>query len=225
MSSWRQWLFDRAATALRGGARTDTFPSMTAMLSSVGQNNYEFEISASKNSSIKLFAPHGGCIEPGTAPVVRELASDRYDYYIFRGLLRGGGCRKLLHVKSTHYDEERCQSMARSALFSLSVHGCRGKESRIEIGGGNEKLATHLFNSIQSAYPVALAPAERDGRNPLNFINQSRCQGVQLELSEGFRQSLFLGYPRSMRGNPRTFPEFIHTLRDWLRTIEATFVS
>lgn len=200
----------------------DTFSSMKLLLSSVAKDNYDFEICTLKNSSVKLFAPHGGCIEPGTAPIVRELAGGRYDYYIFRGLLKGGGCRKLLHVTSTHYDEERCRSMAESALMSLSVHGCKGKDRRIEIGGGNRKLVADLYDTLKPAYPVILSPGERDGSNPLNFINGSRYQGVQLEISEGFRHYLFPGYPRSMTGNPETLPEFIDTLGTWLRNVENT---
>ena len=214
------------ATWLRPGGSVipDTFPSMRSLLANVGEkDNYVFEICTSWDSPIKLFAPHGGCIEPGTGPIVKELAAGRYDYYVFRGVRRGGGCRKLLHVTSTHYDEERCQSMARSALFSLSVHGCRGRKRRIEIGGGNRKLVADLYETLRQDYPAAIASEGRDGTNPLNFVNLSGYQGVQLELSEGFRQHLFLGYPASMTGNPESLPEFIITIRNWLRKVESTF--
>ncbi len=215
-----RWFSDTRSTV------TDTFPTMKALLSGVKEkDNYAFEICSSRNSPIKLFAPHGGCIEPGTAPIVRELAGGIYDYYIFRGIRRGGGCRKLLHVTSTHYDEDRCQSMARSALLSLSVHGCRGRRRFIEVGGGNRVLAADLCDTLTTRYPAVLAPEGHDGSSPLNFINASRYQGVQLEVSEGFRQSLFPGFPWSMTGNPDTLPEFIDTLRKWLRRIENTFTE
>ena len=199
----------------------DTFPSMKSLLANVREDgNYEFEICTLRESAVKLFAPHGGCIEPGTAPIVKALAGLEYDYFIFRAIRRGGGCRKLLHVTSAHYDEERCQSMSRAALLSLSVHGCKGSRKFIEVGGGNRAFAGSLYDVLRKKYSVKLRSGNRDGSNPQNFINIAVNQGVQLELSEGFRNHLFVGYPRSMARHPETFPEFIRTVRAWLREIE-----
>jgi phage replication-related protein YjqB (UPF0714/DUF867 family) len=199
---------------------------MKALLSTIEQQgNYSFEIQASRGSPIKLFAPHGGCIEPGTAPIVKALAGDQYDYFIFRGLRKGKNCKKLLHVTSSHYNEERCKSMAQNALVAFSVHGCRGKDIRIEVGGGNRKLAVDLVNLLMLNYPTALAPARRNGSSPLNFVNKAKHKGIQLELSHGLRDYLFFGYPKSPKPNPETFSKFIETVRTWLRRVEKGLAS
>src|SRR6516162_8474933 len=102
----------------------DTYPDMRTLLSSLPpEGNYTFHIEKRYNSFIKLFAPHGGCIEPCTGVLVREIAGDRWDYFIFQGI-RKKDCFRTLHVASTNYDEPQCCSLALSATLAVSIHGC-----------------------------------------------------------------------------------------------------
>ena len=78
------------------------------------KENYAISIDSSRNSKIKIFAPHGGCIEPATEPIALALALGSYDYYIFSGK-RKEGCNRYLHVTSAHYDEPQCLRMADEA--------------------------------------------------------------------------------------------------------------
>lgn len=199
----------------------DTFKSMTELLASLPEkDNYFFKIDATHGSKVKIFAPHGGCIEPGTSPIVLELAEGTFDYYIFHAI-RKTRCNQTLHVTSANYDEPGCLRMARDAQVAVAFHGCDGLDSFIEIGGGHPALADGLKGLMSAAgYPVVPASPDLKGERKRNFINQASIGGVQLELSKGLRQSLFADFPRSLQRNPNTLQPFIQTIRGWLKTIE-----
>lgn len=201
--------------------RGDTYQSMTALLAALPPDlNYGLHTEESRNSHVKLFAPHGGCIEPGTDQVVVALAAGEFDYYLFRGLRRQE-CYKTLHVTSARYDEPACLRMAQAAHLSVSVHGCDAREVSIEVGGARTgaaaALRTHL---VRAGYRAVLPAPGRRGEEKENFINRSNDGGVQLELSAGFRAMLFPGFPRTDQRHPMAFREFTGALRAWLLTAE-----
>jgi phage replication-related protein YjqB (UPF0714/DUF867 family) len=203
----------------------DKFSSMKSLLSVVpAEGNYSFDISGKRNSKIKLFAPHGGCIEPGTRQIVMSLANNKWDYFIFRGIRKGGDCYETLHVKSENYDVESCVQMARNAVLAVAIHGRRVEESRIEVGGGSLSLAADLVRYLSELeYPAIPAPSHMSGQSETNFVNLAKLKGIQLELSEGFRKSLFDMYPNKPRPKSSFFPEFITNLRAWLMKTENRF--
>jgi len=195
----------------------DQFRSMEELLAAVpSRDNYSFHIETKYQSKIKLFAPHGGCIEPCTSHIVMSLATGTYDSYIFNGI-RKKECFKNLHVTSTNYDEPHCLMMARDSEMAISVHGCNDSDDHIQIGGGNKAAAAKLADCLTTNGYVVVTPSDDlQGANPKNFINLSRRKGIQLELSVGFRKNLFPSFPKSIQKDPKQFDRFIKTMRNWL---------
>lgn len=200
---------------------SDKFSHMTELLRSVrSQGNYKFEIDNSRGSKIKLFAPHGGCIEPCTGRIVKSIARGRWDYFIFRGTRRDG-CYDTLHVTSTNYDEPRCLGMAENAVLAVSIHGCCGDGNFIEVGGGNTHAVDDLIRYlVHAGFRSKPASAAKSGSDERNFVNKAHNKGVQLELTDGFREFLFSNYPTKPRINLATFPAFIRTLQRWIACVE-----
>ena len=201
--------------------RADLYGSMTELLRDIPQDgNYDSLAEESRNSRVRLFAPHGGCIEPGTDRLVVALASNEFDFYLFRGI-RMHECYRTLHVTSAQYDEPGCVRMATGAMLAVSIHGCDASEELIEVGGGNLDAASSLREHlIRKHYPAVLPQKHRQGEEPANFINLAKHRGVQLELTAGFRSMLFPGFPRTDQRDPRTFNAFITDIREWLLLVE-----
>ena len=64
--------------------RADRYPSMSALLTDLpSTGNYVLHCESERRSRVALFAPHGGCIEPGTDRIVvqgvEKLHGTRYD--------------------------------------------------------------------------------------------------------------------------------------------------
>lgn len=202
-------------------ALPETFTSMKSLLAAIpAKGNYKFEICSKQQSAIKLFAPHGGCIEPGTRWIVRSLAGETWDYFIFRGIRKNGKCYETLHVSSECYDETRCTDMAKKAMLAIAVHGRAGEDSRIEVGGGSLSFASDLCELFRyQGFPAEPAPSIMKGQSPQNFINLAAQRGIQLELTDGYRRSLFSNYPARPKPN-REFDRFIALGREWLMKTE-----
>lgn len=194
---------------------------MKSLLAAIpAKGNYKFEICSERQSAIKLFAPHGGCIEPGTRRIVQSLAGETWDYYIFRGTRKNRECHQTLHVSSESYDEVRCMDMARKAILAIAVHGRTGEDPRIEVGGGSREFAFLLCELLRShGFPAQPAPVAMNGQGPRNFVNFAVQRGIQLELTNGFRRSLFSNYPARPKPN-REFGRFITVVSDWMVGIE-----
>lgn len=202
----------------------DYFSSMTELMEHLpARDNYSIASDVGRRSAVKVFAPHAGCIEPCTGALVLAIAMGRYDYFVFNGL-RKKDCYKTLHVTSTHYDEPSCIRMARESTVALAIHGCDGEDLFIEVGGGNSSLASRLAESmIAAGYPALPAPAERRGEDPANFINKASRHGLQIELSAGFRRSLFPAFPRALSRDPRTFHPFVAFMQGWIDSVQGSF--
>jgi phage replication-related protein YjqB (UPF0714/DUF867 family) len=201
----------------------DTYTSMVELLTHLpSAGHYEIQCHDGRRSGLKLFAPHGGCIEPCTGGLVVELAGDEFDYYVFRGMMKEN-CFRNLHVSSTRYDEPTCRRMAGEALLAIAVHGCSSEREFIEIGGGNGELSALLQTRLQQqGLPAVHATGRRSGEDPKNFINCARYQGVQIELSAGFRRTLFPEFPSMRQRHPANVRLFLDAVRPWLRSMELT---
>ncbi len=204
----------------------DTFSSMSELMNTLpARSNYSIHIDRSHQSKVKVFAPHGGCIEPCTEPIAMAIGRDMLDCFVFSGT-RKKDCFKTLHVSSIHYDEPRCMEMAREAEVAISLHGCDGEESFIVVGGSNKTFSSNLLSHlIDSGYSASPAVAEMAGRDERNFINQARRGGVQLELSAGFRRKLFPGFPKSIQRHPKEFARFVESMQSWICDIDHALTS
>ena len=200
---------------------TDRFASMQRLLQELpAAENYSIQVNASRRSRVKLFAPHGGCIEPCTGPIVAALADAGFDSYIFQGVRRKD-CYRTLHVTSVHYDEPACLELVATSELAVAIHGCDGEEAFIEVGGGNTAFRELLERRLNAqGYKLRRPPAARGGEDPANFVNRARQRGIQLELSAGFRRMLFPGFPRVVTRHPEHFPAFLDTMWKWLAEVE-----
>ncbi len=204
----------------------DRFKTMTELILRLRpEGHYSIAAVEDRSSRVKLFAPHGGSIEPCTGRIVAELAGPDFDHYVFRGEM-SRDCHATLHVTSVNYDEPICERMVRSAITALSVHGSKGSEPAIGVGGGNGDYSQRLGDIlVREGYPAGPTAAGLGGANPDNFINRCALAGVQLELSAGFRRTLFPGFPRDLQTHAVEFPRFIRTVRAWLLAVEHELSS
>ena len=141
-------------------------------------------------SGIAVMAPHGGNIEPGTSEIASVVAGEEHGFYELSGLRTSGN--RDLHLKSTLFDEPRCLFIARQSQKILTVHGCKGREEMVYLGGLCFLLKEEIERSLTMAgFTVGEYPGLQ-GKHPLNLCNLgSTGSGVQLELTSGLRRTMF----------------------------------
>ncbi len=165
-------------------------------------------------SQVAIIAPHGGNIEPGTLEIARALAADRHCFYAFEGLKHDQNA--ILHITSTRFDEPQGLRLVRQADWVFSVHGCSGGHGSIGVGGLDLRLKQRLITTLQEAgFPAEEDQSRHAGNHPLNLCNLGRLgKGIQIEIDEAFRRSLFLGLKHHQRRyHTPLFSQFVETLR------------
>ncbi len=158
--------------------------------------------------AIAVLAPHGGGIEPGTSEVADAIASSELSFYTFEGIKPQHNSR--LHITSTKFDEPRCLSLLHNANGVLVIHGEDSEIKAIFIGGRNVLMRDRVTSALTTeGFPVKIHDNPTlQGINPLNICN--RCGalgGVQLEISSGFRRTLFHNLA-TRNGRERVTPRF-----------------
>ncbi|KKB74697.1 MULTISPECIES: poly-gamma-glutamate hydrolase family protein [Bacillus] len=143
-------------------------------------------------STMLIMAIHGGGIEPGTSEIANEL-SRKYSMYLFEGLKLSGNSS--LHITSTHFDEPAALEMAAGHQYILSLHGYYAEDRNIKVGGTDRNKMSKLVDKLHQAGFAAemLEPGDKyAGTSPDNIANKSITGlSIQLEMSTGFRKSLF----------------------------------
>lgn len=143
-------------------------------------------------STMLILAIHGGGIEPGTSEIANEL-SRTYSMYLFEGLKLSGNSS--LHITSTHFDEPGALEMAAGHQYILSLHGYYAEDRNIKVGGTDRNKMSKLVDELHQAGFAAemLGPGDKyAGTSPDNIANKSITGlSIQLEMSTGFRKSLF----------------------------------
>jgi phage replication-related protein YjqB (UPF0714/DUF867 family) len=139
-------------------------------------------------STAVIVTPHGGAIEPGTSTIVRTAAGSDLSFYLFEGIKKSGGNRSL-HITSHRFDEPKCLDIIGQASIVVTVHGCKGPQSRICVGGLDDSLKNLLSNSLKNeGFPVFVDCPEFLANHPSNICNlSSRKCGAQLEISPDLR--------------------------------------
>ncbi|MEU3597983.1 poly-gamma-glutamate hydrolase family protein [Streptomyces sp. NPDC006798] len=167
-----------------------------------------------------VIALHGGGIEPGTSEVALGVAGyhpkglvptgaatdPRYDYWMFEGLL-GQGQNAALHVTSTGCDDYHALGLTEGSLNVVSVHGCTANQQGapgygLVLGGLNQQFKELVAEELATLNSGLPAPAivvvdgsqapELGGVSLNNPCNRTLLkQGVQLELTNTLRDSLF----------------------------------
>ena len=144
-----------------------------------------------------IIAPHGGVIEPRTAEIARQIAGDAFSYYAFKAAKPG------LHITSHHFDEPCCLALVRDHRWVVAIHGCKGEEPLVLLGGLDRKLITNIAVKLEErGIPHKTEGHDFPGREPSNICNRGLSgAGVQLELTMPFRKGN--GYRTSSRQSSR----------------------
>jgi phage replication-related protein YjqB (UPF0714/DUF867 family) len=152
-----------------------------------------------QRSAFAIIAPHGGGIEPGTSEMAKAIAGTEFSYYIFDGIRREGNER--LHITSTLFDEPKCLQLVNDSDVVVAIHGCEGAEKVIHVGGLHDELKAGLMNELaRAAFDARLAEANYAATQLQNICNRGRSRrGVQLEVSEGLRRTMFKAFDRQGR--------------------------
>ena len=165
-------------------------------------------------SKFAIIAPHGGGIEPGTSEIARSIAGFAFSYYLFDGIRTTGN--ELLHITSTLFDEPKCLKLVKTSQVVIAIHGCGGHEKIVYLGGLHEELKTRLMGALRKVgFDARLADGDYAGLQPENICNSGRSgRGVQLEITEGLRRSMFKGLSRPNREvTTDVFKKFVVPIR------------
>ncbi len=166
-------------------------------------------------SGVAVMAPHGGDIEPGTTEIAEALSLDGHSFYSFEGIRADRNME--LHIASTEFDEPLALDMAHAADTVVTLHGCRGGEPAVFVGGLDSLLVEEATERLALAGFSVREDPRFPGRHAGNLCNRSLAgRGLQLEISRGLRLELFPGLTRADRRCPRAL---FHVLVDALRPV------
>lgn len=148
-------------------------------------------VSINRQSSVCIIAPHGGKIEPGTSELVRAVAGERFSFYLFEGRKSVGN--RDLHITSTNFDEPSGLSLVQESDMAIAIHGCRGSDEIIYLGGRHRALAEILAETL--THRGFLVDIHRDpmlqGADRRNICNRGRFEmGIQFEVTRALRNRL-----------------------------------
>lgn len=170
-------------------------------------------------SNIAVVAPHGGSIEPGTSEIADAIAGIDYAFYAFEGIKSSDN--GVLHITSVNFDEPRCLELVQSSSWVMTIHGERGAQAIVYLGGRDEKLCVRLRTSLRDhGFNVCDHEDPRlQGRDPSNICNRGTSRaGVQLEISAGLRRRFFQSLTQyGRRHTTGDFDKFIDAVRAALR--------
>jgi len=157
------------------------------------------------HSSLSVIAPHGGKIEPGTSELSKYIALDEYNFYSFTGYSEHN---KYLHITSHNFDEPVCVSLVKKSSTVISIHGCKGRDSKIYIGGLDVRLKYKInARLISNGYDSSCRDHKFQAKFKSNICNRGyRGKGVQIELS------------RDLRDNDDVIQDVARIIRDVLAT-------
>jgi phage replication-related protein YjqB (UPF0714/DUF867 family) len=149
-------------------------------------------------SNTLIMAPHGGDIEPGTTEVADALSGGIHSFYSFEGIKPIGN--RELHIPSTRFDEPRAMEISRTKDTTITIHGCRGKDAIVYVGGLDGNLIEGIEKELQDSGFAVQMNSRLPGRDPMNICNRNRRgKGVQLELTRGLRLLMFQGLKNNQR--------------------------
>ncbi len=145
-----------------------------------------------RDSLYAVMAIHGGMIERGTMIIADLIAGDDHVYYCFEGI---GQSARHLHISSNRFDEPTALELARQVETVITVHGASGQAKQVYLGGLDVELKDRFIQELtMTGFSAKCDPSPtRQGKGKTNICNRGRSgKGVQLELPQGFRKSLFI---------------------------------
>jgi phage replication-related protein YjqB (UPF0714/DUF867 family) len=177
-----------------------------------------------RESDIVIIAPHGGGIEQGTSEIAEAVAGKEFSLYCFNGIK--GSDNEDLHITSTRFDEPQGLDLVKQSRVVIAIHGLQGEDKAICVGGLDERLKERFIEALNEAGFEAKEDAKEDnshhpGTSPSNICNRGDTgRGVQLEITEGLRRTMFQSLKRRGRQTKRPpFYEFVDVIRNVLLDI------
>jgi phage replication-related protein YjqB (UPF0714/DUF867 family) len=167
-------------------------------------------------SGLAVIAPHGGGIEPGTMELAEAIAGEVHSFYCLEGIKRAQNAD--LHLTSEYFNEPKAVDIVKTSQTVLALHGCKGQEEVVYLGGRDVEKRERIGRSLTKAgFTVEMSPRPQiQGKSRMNICN--RCpsgMGVQLEIASGLRKRMFSDLTR--RGRQRrteTFHRFVSAIRE-----------
>jgi phage replication-related protein YjqB (UPF0714/DUF867 family) len=197
----------------------DKYPNFDVLSrNEVSGTDYQISVRRAKDA-FAVVAPHGGGIEPGTSEIAHAIAAGEFSFYAFEGLKSSGNTD--LHITSTRFDEPMCLTLIRQSGIVLTIHGenSDGNGEPVFLGGQDAELGQLVDAALTAAgFEVRQHEDPRlQGVEPCNVCNRGTTgRGVQLELSRGLREQMFLSLSRE--GRKHTTPKF-HAFVDAIRSV------
>ncbi len=195
-------------------------------------------------SGIAVLSIHGGEIEPGTSEIAEAVAGAGHSFYTFRGIKKAGNLD--LHIASTAFDEPCALEIAGRSETVISIHGCRGKEEFVHVGGLDSELRRCIGAKLRlggfkarrgswSFYPASAGRHPVCGKDPFrmetglrgldkhNICNRCRRgKGVQMEISQGLRARMFGSLSHGAGSPSGTFPWFIQAVQEAIESFKIS---
>jgi phage replication-related protein YjqB (UPF0714/DUF867 family) len=152
--------------------------------------DYRITVLERPRSNVLIVAPHGGTIEVGTSEIARLIAGDEHNLFSFEGLKPRGPSRDL-HITSHRFDHPECLALAARCDVVIGIHGCRGGDSCVYLGGLDTELTTLLTaHIVEAGIDVSAEGHQYPGVHPQNICNRgTRGRGAQLEMTYDLRTS------------------------------------
>jgi phage replication-related protein YjqB (UPF0714/DUF867 family) len=152
--------------------------------------DYKIVVLSRPSSRVAVIAPHGGFIESRTSEIARAIAADDLQLYLFEGI-RPSKNYAALHLTSHFFDEPECLALIAQCQFVVAIHGCKGGNEKILLGGLNATLKNQLSAALQAVN----VSVQTEGHcfpatDPNNICNRGFTRsGVQLEFTASLRGS------------------------------------
>lgn len=165
---------------------TDTYQKFSDLRANAGIDGmFTIELE-DRGTKIAFMTPHGGQIEPGTDKIVKILAGTTYTYYTFLG------ANPSQHITSNRFDEPKYLSLLEKVETIITIHGKKGSEEFIMLGGLDENLIQEISSSLTRLGVTIIPPSDDvSGTSPQNMCNRGTSgKGVQIEISRGLRDRL-----------------------------------
>lgn len=143
-----------------------------------------------------------------------ELTAEKggFDYFTFKAIRTKANAE--LHVTSRNYDEPKLMKMIANNPYAIAIHGCKGEDEIIYMGGKDEQLMDAMTEEFEKlGIDVRQAPSHMSGAHDDNIINCCKTEkGVQLELTSGIRKKLFENgrYNKKSRENSSNWTQFMY---------------
>jgi phage replication-related protein YjqB (UPF0714/DUF867 family) len=154
--------------------------------------DFEILIKRRPSSGVAIVAPHAGRIEQGTSAIAHAIAGENFNLYLLEGM-RWWRNYQALHLTSHLFDEPQCLALIADCPVVLTVHGCKGRQDKVALGGLDHALRRRLTASFTGAgIAVVPEPHRFPATHPQNVCNRGKSgKGVQLEVSGSLRGSGF----------------------------------